>query len=208
MRIGLVLLVTLFFTPFASLTAQTNVPTTANGGAITIFGLQLGERIGIPECPKRRIGKTMLYEYTVERVCFQRSVPEAAEMGPVKDGMIDIKFPLFEGPAIAKGGLVMGIVFEEALEGITFNTNGVRDADAVLTELKEKFGEPESLVRRIVRNTFGATFDAFDAVWLTPEAFRVIFNSVDSTLGSGTVRIQTAKAAARFDQPAYDPRPL
>ena len=87
---------------------------------------------------------------------------------------------------------VNNVLIDTKLQGVSFGTRGIDDADAVLDRLKTKYGTPQSVVSEKVQNRLGASFDSFYALWVFSD-LRVAFHSVSDSLEKGLVIIDTKK---------------
>ena len=157
---------------------------------MTVFGISLGQEFSLPECAKASYG----YRIGTKQVCFERLFEKEKLAGPIVTDSVRIRFPLADSPAIVTGAVLIGRVIDGKLEGVGFNTIGTRNADTVLDRLKEKYGEPNVFLPRVVQNRLGASFDAFDAAW-SGQNLEVHFQSVMGSLDSGLVIIDTKKGS-------------
>lgn len=152
----------------------------------SVFGLQLGQPLGIPECVKDIGG----YPGVTDKICFERLAPRQHETGPVVSDTIRIRFPMLSLPSYVNGSAIIGQVLNGRLEGTGFNTHGVLDQDVALDALKEKYGAPDTYSPTTVQNGMGATFKVFVATWQTADVV-VTFRSTTGKTNSGLVNIDT-----------------
>lgn len=174
---------------------------------ITIFGIPLGQDFSLPECAKASYG----YDIGTNQTCFERLFAREKQTGPIVTETVKIRFPIAKSPAIVNGGELIGRVIDGKLEGVGFNTMGIRNADIVLARLKEKYGEPEVFLPHVVKNRLGASFDVFDAAW-SGQNIEVLFQSVSGSLDSGLVNVDTKKGSEdrskALEELTKDKRPL
>lgn len=163
-------------------------PTSVHADGLTIFGIPLAREISLPECARASYG----YVIITSQVCIERLSPHREDGGPVVTETVFIHFPIDEVPVIVNGIKMSGRIIDGKLEGIGFNTKGVEDANMVLAQLKEKFGDADSIRPRVVRNRLGASFDVFDAEWRKQDV-DILFKGVSRSLDSGLVSIETKK---------------
>lgn len=172
-----------------------------------VFGIPLGEELAIPECAKTSYG----YAPGTDKVCFERVFGKEKDTGPVVNETVSIKFPINELPQIIKGASISGLIIDGKLEGIGFNTAGVRTAKMVLEKLKEKYGEPDVFLPRTVTNRMGAAFDTFSAGWTLPELV-ILYQGILGDLDTGLVNIDTKKGSdhrsKKLRELTKDKRPL
>ena len=154
-----------------------------------VFGMTLGQNLQLPECNKRY----GIYDISTKVICFERTYGKEKLTSPVVNETVRITFPITESPSIVKNGVLLGMVIDGKLEGINFNTFGVKNADSVLLKLKEKYGEPQEFVPYKEENRLGQKFDAFTATW-RQENLEVYMQSILGSLTSGLVSIDTIKA--------------
>jgi len=198
---------------------------TATAQDMSVFGMRFGQPLTIPECPATNGGYRYYASSFHSQVCYERSLtilgldafkwhdkkhppPVLPPLGTEEE--VSIKFPLRETPDIANDA-VYAILIDAKLEGISFVTRGIRDADLVLEKLKAKYGASPTLVNTRVQNRIGASFDAFYAIWIFPD-LQAAFHSVSETLDHGLVIIDTNKGHAwreqRLKAAAKDKHPL
>lgn len=162
----------------------------AHADEMTAFGLPLAQEFSLPECKKGVYG----YSTGTDYVCFQRLFGREKQSGQIVTESVRIRFPIADSPSIVRGGELIARIIDGKLEGLGFNTFGIRNADIVLGKLKEKYGDPEVFAPHTVKNALGASFEAFDASW-SKINLRVHFQSVSGSLDSGLVQIDTKKGS-------------
>ena len=155
----------------------------------TVFGLELGKELTIPECSRDRLGH---YEIMPKAMCFKRVFDEKSKV-PVLNGSIEAELPSGTGPEFIKGSTVLLSLKDGKLEGMGLQTHGLATEDLVLTALNEKFGTPAELKKETVRNGFGATYAGTVATWSKPN-LSVFYESVHGNVKTGFVRIETDNA--------------
>ncbi|MGC4076890.1 MAG: hypothetical protein QM702_07615 [Rubrivivax sp.] len=160
----------------------------------SIFGLQLGAPMGLQECEKVKTATTVIYRPAVTVPCFKR-LWSSTETGPVGTGTVAISLPIDQIPSPMSGTEVMALVLDGNIEGVGFNTAGIRTQDLALAELTTKFGPPDSLERRPAKNSPGATFDVIYATW-SQSGPVVSFEGASGNIASGFVTVDTPKANA------------
>lgn len=174
---------------------------------MSAFGLALGQDFSVPECTKASYG----YSIGTNHVCFEWLFGAEKESQPIVTKTVLVRFPIIDSPSIVKGGSLLARVIDGKLEGLSFNTLGTRNANNVLSKLKEKYGEPTAFLPLSVKNKLGATFEAFAASWHRPN-LKVFFNSVSGSLDSGVVQIDTKKGSddrsKEIKELTKDKRPL
>lgn len=162
-------------------------------GALTIFGLVLGEPLSLPECARDAILKS----YAVR----QSETCQEIWTGPQPHKAWDqqlIIFPLERAPLIA--GTTIGTMIKGGrLIGVTFSTLGIEDQDEVLRQLTTKYGKPTTLSRRKVSTAAGAEFEALTATWDLPSGM-VLFDSAPSRIDRGRVDVLTTEAKRLRDE--------
>lgn len=156
----------------------------------TVFGIPLGQDFSLPECKKKSYG----YSIGTDQICFERISGKEKETGPIITESVMVRFPITEAPAIVKGNVLLARVIDGKLEGLAFDTMGIRNADIVLAKLKEKFGEPKVVLPGTVKNRLGASFETYDVAW-SVQNIVVLFKSVTGSLDSGLVHIDTRKGS-------------
>jgi len=173
--------------------AHYRTATAAEAGP-TVFGVQLGEPLNVPECPKDASGHYALITTNRDSVCALRKNVIHKAWG---SDDIDIEFPNNAAPDYVKLESFSVSLIDGAVESIAFATNGLSSQVSVLHALDEKFGKPSRLQREIVQNEFGAKFSRVNATWNRP-GLRIELEGATHT-DWGRVEISTAryKAAIR-----------
>jgi len=178
---------------------------------MTVFGFTLGEKLSITECERKSLG----YENS-KSMCFERfskyvNGVETYPTEPPNNENLLIKFPYGDSPQIVSGNVISGIILDGKLEGISFSTSGISDADYVLAKLQEKYGKPSTYIPRKIENAMGASFDSFIAGWKL-ENLDISFFGVKTKLDEGQVFIDTNKGGAwrkkQHEELNKDKRPL
>jgi hypothetical protein len=174
---------------------------------VSVFGLQIGKPFAVPECPFKKVSKTLnSYEFFTTSICFQRVAgvngSEAGKGINLSDDYVDIVWPRGSEPEIARPGSVSVAVIDGNIERMTFGTLGVVSQARDIKVLTDKFGSPTTGGEQIVQNGYGAKVQVIRAEWKI-EGVSVDFDSAGSTFNSGVVRIQTAKGIAAI-QAALD----
>jgi hypothetical protein len=163
----------------------------------TVFGIALGEKFSIPECERNKYLDSYDSLPVDDKVCFEKIGSPSSEIG--EPGIVHVRFPHSQAPLIIEGREMTVILLDGNPECIEFLTAGISNAEMVMEKLKEKYGEPSALVPKKVQNRFGATFDAFDAVWNLQDLF-VSFQSATGFIDSGIVKIDTKKGKEFLDR--------
>lgn len=174
--------------------------TAAAAEPISIFGLQIGKPFAIPECPFKKVSKTLSsYEFFTTSVCFQRvrgvNGSEAGKGINLADDYVDIVWPRGSEPEIARAGSVSLAVVDGNIERVSFGTLGVVSQARDMKALTDKFGSPTSGGDSIAQNGYGVKVQVIRAEWKIDEV-SIYYDSAASTFDSGSVRILSAKGAA------------
>ena len=155
----------------------------------TIYGVQLGAAITLPEC--RYHSGNPEYGYDVDQPVMCAWKPEAApEFGRPWLGAT-IQFPLKSSPLIIRNYILTTMLSGDRVVGIEFFTRGVSAQEVALSELTAKFGKPSSVVRA---TAMGASFPVVHATWTGPK-FTVTFDGVEDKIDAGHVVIDTVEGA-------------
>jgi hypothetical protein len=191
---------------------------------MSVFGMRFGQSLSIPECPTE--GYSIDYELFPNHVCYARLMiyerfgaevfkrydkkHPPPTLPPLGTEEVRISYPILDRPEISNT-TVAAILIDGRLEGISFGTRGIADADSILEKLKAKYGASPTIVSAKVQNRLGASFNTFYALWIFPD-LRVGFHSVSDTLDAGLVIIDTKKGnewrEQRLKETSKDKRPL
>ena len=162
----------------------------------SVFGLQLGAPVALPECRFAVInGKTMdIYASVQDRMC--QYLPSTTMP---TDGTV--YFPPAEMPAVSSFNEIGTRIFDGKLEAIYFDTSSYASKDRIIGQLSEKFGKPDTVY---AENTVlhGTPLPSAAAIWRRP-GFTVVYHSIANSVTSGQVRIETDRAIAARDAEAH-----
>lgn len=195
---------------------------------MSVFGMKLGEKFSAPECEytakKTPISIALnnnaldmgFYSAPKTGVCFARvfdvekvkesvlagkPMPSAPNMGKVL-----IRFAYGESPVILDNPKISyekADVYAEIVNGyleeIRFATYGIANEGVVLNALKGKYGNPTDITIEKVQNGYGATYEAYTAVWLLP-GLVTTFSNILRTSDTGFVSIKTDKRFKDIEQ--------
>lgn len=157
---------------------------------ISVFGIQMQAPLAIPECPisdfYRRHGGSMKYDRPKEGACYERFVEPRRSATPPMEETITIKWPLLEGPEMAKTGQLTARLVQGRVERVWFTTRGAASQPADLLALSQRFGEPDSFQETPVQNAFGASFVAVSALWKKGD-LTIQFSGIDGRVDTGSV---------------------
>lgn len=155
----------------------------------TVFGLQLGAPIALPEC-----ARSASDNYSIEQSqdCEHKpgvEVPAMPERGIVA-------FLPAKMPAILSSNWIFTTVLDGKLEGLDASTLKYTVAEGVVDELTRKFGAPTSRDTETI-SVEGIPFPGLHVTWVRP-GYTVEYHSVRRTnLDKGQLVIETDKARAR-----------
>jgi hypothetical protein len=161
-----------------------------------VFGLQIGAELTLPECERIKIGSAFTYSESQQRWCYERI--DRNGMLSLNEAIL-IKFPLNEWPRIVNGLSLVGQLIDGRLEGVGFNTFGLKAAPDVLQKLTEKYGSPSDSERYEVQNRLGAKFTTVRAIWNFSNLV-VVFRGLSDSLDTGLVNIDTPRCKAAREQ--------
>jgi hypothetical protein len=152
----------------------------------SVFGYQLDKPLNLPECA-HRADVPQVYDPDRLVTCWE-------DLSAT--GVHTLRFSWDDTPPwVNHPDFIPLIESEGKLMGIRFATYGVEDQDAVLAELKLKYGKPSSLRTSIAQNRFGATFKVLHASWKFPTLLVLFDGGVEGDLDTGSVTIDTPLAA-------------
>lgn len=100
---------------------------------------------------------------------------------------------------LKNGSISVHISDGDIVEGIVFPTRGQKVQEDVLSLLRQKYGKPSSLNKKVMRNTFDTKYPVLSASWKLSDLV-VEFKGVESDdLGWGVVKIYTKKFKKLLD---------
>lgn len=208
--------------------AQEAAPATVTQQAptdMTVYGMRLGEKFAVPECkraPKNDLLKRTYDVYTdVPARCFERPDADTVQPNvPIVTAEVGILLPEFKDHPefIATNAMawelnrhapILAQIIDGKLEGITIYTMGLEFQDALLTTLKEKYGEPTHIEEEKKGNAFGAVFSSHKATWDKGTGLSVIFYGTLDRTDIGSINIWTDKCVdylAKHPTPQVGPK--
>lgn len=178
----------------------TGVSAQSKAAEQSVFGLSLGEKLAMPECPHETKGGVNLYIDTSavaafdgrtlsKQTCFEHW--DTALVGqPARTEKVGIEFPEGESPSIA--AKVSALVIDGLLESVFFSTAGFSTQDQVLVALRKKYGTPTKTSETKKQNALGAVFSSHFAVWKFAN-LTVEFRGTTDQIDDGLVNIDTKK---------------
>jgi hypothetical protein len=160
----------------------------------TIFGLQFGAPVTLPECvhsllPNGRYSDTV-YATRQIRPCQQLSEIEI-DPTPNWGGVV---FPVDRMPLILGLPNLSLTIMDNKLEGMSAATLDFWSADAIIDQLVEKFGPPtrrtEVPFAMRLRSVLGVQL-----LWIG-EGYRIEYHAIGNSLDHGWLHVETDKARA------------
>jgi hypothetical protein len=149
-------------------------------GPLTVTGFTLGQPLPNAQCKTGPPTKSS--DYT-DGLCWQTDT----ELADPK-----VKIVWFDGTA-PPIGFAMRVYLNDIglVNGLGFETLGVRDQDDVLRALSLKYGKPFVLERRQLTNLLGVRASAIHAEWTNSQVF-VEFDGLNERFDRGWAHIETA----------------
>jgi hypothetical protein len=160
----------------------------------SVFGVELGKPLNVPECAKRKsAGGTMefyLSSIEITANCFH------IERG--NDRFLDI--PMKQQPMILNAGSSPRlIIIDGNVEAVHFTTYGMREEQQTFDALVAKYGAPTRVEPGATQTLNGAQFTTRDAYWQLPD-LHVSYWSVTDRVTSGRVIVETDRGRAAAAQ--------
>lgn len=176
----------------------------------TVFGLELGKPVALPECKHTVLPDGRLSKYTYELdpavICHEPDIQLSD--APWRRGSVN--FPLKQSPLILHVNSGYTHIVDGKLEGLKLETLGYANANAIISELKAKFGEP-TWSGETTSTVSGVAVPAVEAEWELPELY-VSYISIGPDIDYGALLIETpvmrAVRAAHEQQQAEQRTPL
>jgi hypothetical protein len=130
--------------------------------AETVFGLEIGARLSLPECVAKVTAGRAYYEILQPTTCLE---PAASKVRDHGEGARYLIFAKSEWPQIAKSPVVIALLEDGNLVGIEFSTQGIQSQSLVMEALTAKFGPSDSDHAVTAQNALGAQFVAHVVDW-------------------------------------------
>lgn len=157
-----------------------------------VYGFKLGSQPTLPSCTDdaaRDLTKSpgIIY-YKV--ACFTKFQTSSTTL--------IVNFPSDETPSLANGGTILLDIYEDAIQSISWGTEGIYDADIVIEALTKKFGKPTKATNTPISNMNGQRFLNWSVIWKR-DGFQVSYETVNflQQINFGAVRIATDSAEKR-----------
>lgn len=176
-----------------------------------LFGIAFNQPLAMPECEwktreklrfSRKEPKTMENYYTSmwpkEGNCYKRPMNKVGSTEPLNNETVSIEFPLSKQPTL--GNYVAGHVVGGRLQRLWLTTGGISTQERDLQLLKEKFGQPATLLTPKQQNRMGATFDTIEAEWKLPGDITATYGSAVGKITEGTFIVATPAGQASYQQ--------
>jgi hypothetical protein len=161
---------------------------------LTVFGLEIGKPVQLPECEFVMIGKEMRdYISPVhQRTCVtvMRNFYSNAHARTLFFSYAD------EPKIVDQSKNATNLILDQngALIGLQFPTSGISSQSTVLDQLTTKYGKPTESQATHVQNQLGAQFDVLHALWNLP-GITVLFHGALTKIDEGFVTIDSPEAA-------------
>ncbi len=179
-------------------------PAKTKDADMTVFGLHLGEKFSVPECPRGHEKGLFAFAYGMEGdivppsfICFRRSDTDTTKpnapvdtnqvgiLVPDKDTPLGVMFHVVAVDHDRRAAIVAQIVGGN-IEAVTIYTMGIQFQDAVLAMLKGKYGEPSSFEEERKHNAYGAVFSSHLAQWSQFTNLSVTFEGAPDRTDEGS----------------------
>jgi hypothetical protein len=170
-----------------ALSLGASVARSADASGSSVFGITIGERLSLPQCPGDGSPGNRYYTGSTRVFCAMIDAPMKRNNG---DTEIFAYFPFLGSPAIVKGGTLIIEQRGGVVVAVGFPTPGPNYQDIVFDELQKKYGKPSQLFHQPMQNAFRASYDVMFARWHRG-GLSVRFDGSDGTITSGEVEIQT-----------------
>ena len=171
--------------------ALAGLTSVATAAPTSIFGIELGQPLSLPECPFKPLLKSKMYDVTPASTCVEDAGPLNGYGVPVRR----VVFSQAEAPPIVKNWTLFPLEQDGKVIGVHWITAGVDSQALVLEQLRAKFGAVTSQTAHQVQTAMGASFDAVTATWSLP-GLSVRFYGVGDRITSGQVYVDLPEAAA------------
>lgn len=166
------------------------VGATDSGPLPSVFGIQLGVPLSVPEC-QTMAGHPDWYDVSQPRTCFHKPVTLNDHYLPTNE----IDFADDATPLMVKYARIYAYVIDGKVAGIEFVTDGVDVQDYVLVELVKKFGPADGVNHSAAVGPFGRTVSVLDAKW-SKGGYTVTFEGAGDKLNYGWVKVLTPPVIA------------
>jgi len=173
----------------------------------TVYGIRLGEPLAMPECKRTKISDSYYYDGTDASLCYTRLIlpwDQKKFAEPVTTEIVFLFFPLDKKPLIARPTGVSAQIISGKVESITILTHGNLDQDVALATLREKYGEPTTVVPETLQNSLGASFTTTLATWKF-DNLNVSFYGIFDASDKGRLQISTNKGT-EFSSASKEPK--
>jgi len=165
---------------------------------MTVFGLQLGSDLVLPECKKTSSdGKLDFHYEIISRVwCYRRTDPN--NQSQLGNEYVQIEVPFADRTPVFPANEIIGCVLNGKLEGMAFRTLGLVTQPDVLAKLSAKYGKPTTSATNEVQNLMGAKFESVYATWQFSNLL-VEFQGTAGSLNQGSVSVRTPLGKAAYE---------
>ncbi len=167
------------------------------------LGVTMGSKFEMPECAIRTFpyGAGSVYEHASDKTtipCWYTNRPGSIDGRPEGDAF-EVKVNLANVPDFV-GGVEL-LVLNGQIEGISFNTGGLRVQASLLAALTDKLGAPTKTEQVEKQNGIGATFTSLNAHWMFTNGEAHLFgigSRPDRGFGSVHTSVGAAHLAKKF----------
>lgn len=168
----------------------------ASASAESIYGIEMGAPLRLPECPVSKLTPKADARYTpfTNELCVRLKTPGAPRSEENQASWI--VFPYADQPAHSKGNLVGVFVLEGIVQVLVVSTAGEPTQLKVFEDLQARFGTPSNSSTVPFQNRMGATFQGLVANWDRGDALQVEFFGMASRIDSGQIVFGTKAGVA------------
>lgn len=144
--------------------------------AESIYGIELGAQLKLPECRKYQLLGDVRYEVTTSAPCLHISAAGAPSA---------ILFPFEDKPSHLKGNLAGVIAPGGVLQVLVLTTEGLKNQQTILEDLVAKFGPPGAQQEQSLQTGIGAQFKVIRAAWDRGDGMQIEFSGANDRIDEG-----------------------
>jgi hypothetical protein len=162
--------------------------------AWTVLGLAMGQPVSMPTCPKKILPNgrpsEFVYDDDPAEVCHEPDIQ--LKDAPWRRGAIN--FPLRQMPVFMHVNTAFTWIIDGRVEGLRIETLDHTNTDAILSELKTKFGPPTNITKT-TGGPRGVALPAIHAEWRL-QGLYVSYRNIEMSVEYGALEIATPKMQA------------
>jgi hypothetical protein len=162
---------------------------------LTFYGMELGKPLALPPCQAEVIGGHRYVKSLQPTRCLDVVPGDGGRPDFSKDAFIHL--PMQEAPRHVHHQIRV-VVLEGAAQAFLAYTSGLEGQQALMDQLKAKYGTPTTYKVNTARNQVGGVFDNINAAWDISDSLQVQFVGMAGRTDEGQLLVGTRRGVDEY----------